>query len=140
MPFFAVYIRSITGKVSIMRAFLTVLILSFTSFTAAAADNIPMYAGENATYVFREPHAWGAIYKYCIACHGAGAMDGASLTTSLWRNRVDKCILYMRSRGYPRPTKADREALYAFLPLVTPLDRKPPVYLVKPKRGNPAVP
>ncbi|MDR0453238.1 MAG: cytochrome c [Deferribacteraceae bacterium] len=118
-----------------MRLFITILLLFI--FLRAEGGDIITFTTDNATYILREPQAWGAIYKYCIACHSAAAIDRTSLPSSEWQNRVDKCVLYMHSRGYPRPTKTDREALYAFLPLVTPGGR---VYMVKPKRGSLAAP
>ena len=125
-----------------MRIFHIVLALMFFCFYTelTIAGTISSFKTDNATYILREPRAWGAIYKYCLACHGAAAIDKANFVPSIWQNCVDKCMLHMHSRGYPRPTKADREALYNFLPLVTPIDRKPPVYMVKPRRGSLAVP
>ena len=124
-----------------MRVIAAVLLMPFAFFISAeCADTPALFTTDNATYILREPRAWSAIYKYCIACHNAAAVDRANLPPPVWQSRVDKCVLYMHSRGYPRPTQTDRKALYAFLPLVTPLDRKPPVYMVKPKRGSLATP
>ncbi|MDR2869224.1 MAG: hypothetical protein LBV04_02125 [Deferribacteraceae bacterium] len=94
----------------------------------------------DAVWQYREPQAWGAIYKYCIACHGADVIDQAELTAEGWDERIYKCQLRMVSRGYPQPTASDKAALSAFLVKVTPVHRQPPVYFWPPPRGGIAYP
>ena len=94
------------------------------------------YAEDKPVYVLREPIAWGAIYKYCIACHSADLIDSADFNPEQWGAQVDRCLLRARSRGYPIPTKREQQALNDFLPQVTPKNRQPPVYMVRPKRGS----
>jgi hypothetical protein len=91
---------------------------------------------EKPVYVFRDPVAWGAIYKYCVACHGADLIDRVEFNVPQWSAQVDWCMLRARSSGYPIPTSKERQALKDFLPQVTPKNRQPPVYMVRPKRGS----
>ncbi|MDR2884868.1 MAG: hypothetical protein LBV09_07140 [Deferribacteraceae bacterium] len=101
---------------------------------------LPAFAADNFTYIYREPAAWGAIYKYCIACHSAATIDNTDFSTRDWGDRVDICSLKARYGGYPAPTEADKEALKNFLPQVTPINRNPPIYLYPPARGSLATP
>jgi hypothetical protein len=94
------------------------------------------YAEDKPVYVFREPVAWGAIYKYCIACHSVERIDSVDFTPEQWRAQMEKCLLRARSSGYPIPARQERQALNDFLPQVTPKNRQPPVYMVRPKRGS----
>ncbi len=109
------------------------IVLLVGSVKADGGDDKPIWR-------LRDPEAWSAVYKYCIACHDAKILDGAVLSDALWKERIYKCTLHMASRGYPMPTKKDREALEKFLPDILPADRKPPVYLARPPRGGKAVP
>jgi hypothetical protein len=108
---------------------------------AAAWPTIAQEASEDEpVWEYRDPKAWSAIHKYCIACHSAATIDEVELSQAGWDERIYQCQLYMASRGYPQPTAADKQALSAFLYKITPIDRKPPVHLWPPPRGGLAVP